>query len=70
MRDSHRHKGKMHGWIGCGGGVTHVRVEVGDEENSVEGGGGHAVDGHPPSYSRRGDGEGSESPGHRLHGET
>lgn len=34
-----------------GGGVTHVRVEVGDEKNRMQGSGGHAVDGHPPSYS-------------------
>lgn len=29
---------------------THIRVEVGDEENRVDGGGGHAVDGHPSCH--------------------
>lgn len=59
-------------WLegGLGGGVTHVRIEVGDEENRVEGSGGHAMDGHPSGYSRGGDGEGSQSTGYSLHGET
>lgn len=29
---------------------THVRVEVGDEEHRVDGGGSHAVDGHPSCH--------------------
>lgn len=53
-----------------GGGLTHVGVEVGDEEHRVDGGGGHAVDGHPSCHCWWRDGERSQSTRHRLHRQT
>ncbi len=53
-----------------GEGGTHFRVEVGDEEHRVDGGGDHAVDGHPSCHCWWRDGEMSQSTRHRLHRQT